>query len=209
MFFSPCPAMNISFLAVMSIHTPVTATGIYFITFTCHQWLQLIELVKGYDLFYKWFDILSVNGHTVTGYVIMPNHLHLLLYYVWNGKSLNTIIGNGKRFMAYDIIDRLESRKEERMLARLRSGVWASDSKRGKKHEVWKDSFDVKQCRTEKFVLQKLNYIHNNPCAGKWKLADSIIHYPHSSALFYMNGKIGNYPVKDYRELLSPDNYED
>ena len=209
MFFSPCPAMNISFLAVMSIHTSVTATGIYFITFTCHQWLQLIELVKGYDLFYKWFDILSVNGHTVTGYVIMPNHLHLLLYYVWNGKSLNTIIGNGKRFMAYDIIDRLESRKEERLLARLRSDVWASDRKRCKKHEVWKDSFDVKQCRTEKFVLQKLNYIHNNPCAGKWKLADSIIHYPHSSALFYMNGKPGNYPVKDYRELLSHDDYED
>lgn len=111
----------------MSIHTKVTATGVYFITFTCHHWRQLIELVKGYDLVYKWFDILSVNG----------------------------------------------------------------------------------QCRIEKFLLQKLNYIHNNPCTGKWKLTDSPIHYPHSSALFYMNGKTWNYPVKDYQELLSFDNYED
>jgi REP element-mobilizing transposase RayT len=209
MLFSPYPVTNTSFLSVMPIHTRVTATGIYFITFTCHQWLQLIELVKGYDLVYKWFDILSVNGHTVTGYVIMPNHLHLLLHYVWNGKWLNTIIGNGKRFMAYDIIDRLKSRKEERLLTRLRSDVCATDKMRGKKHEVWKDSFDVKQCRTEKFLLQKLTYIHNNPCTGKWTLADSPIHYPHSSALFYMNGKPRNYPVKDYQELLSLGNYED
>jgi REP element-mobilizing transposase RayT len=201
--------MTISFLAVMSIHTRVKATGIYFITFTCHRWLPLIELVKGYDLVYKWFDILSGNGQTVTGYVIMPNHLHLLLHYVWNGKSLNTIIGNGKRFMAYDIIDRLESGKEDRLVARLRSDVYATDRKRGKKHEVWKDSFDVKQCRTEKFLLQKLNYIHNNPCTGKWKLADSPIHYPHSSALFYMNGKKWYYQVKDYKELLILDNYDD
>ena len=136
----------------------------------------------------------------------MPNHLHLLLHYMWNGKSLNTIIGNGKRFMAYDIIDRLEARKQERLLARLRSGVGLTDRERGQKHEVWIGSLDVKQCPTEKFVLQKLNYIHNNPCAGKWKLADSPSHYPHSSALFYMNGKMGNYPVKDYQELLSPDN---
>ncbi|MEP7377910.1 MAG: hypothetical protein ABI675_31215 [Chitinophagaceae bacterium] len=152
---------------MMSIHTRVTTTGIYFIIFTCYQWLQLIELVKGYDLVYKWFDILSVNGHTVTRYVIMPNHLHLLLHYVSNGKSLNTMIGNGKRFIAYDIIDRLEFRKEKRLLARLGSDACATDRKRGKKHEVWKYSFDVKQCRTEKFLLQKLNYIHKNPCTGK------------------------------------------
>ena len=111
--------------------------------------------------------------------------------------------------MAYDIIDRLESRKEERLLARLRSDVCATDRKRGKKHELWKDSFDVKQCRTEKFILQKLIYIHNNPCTGKWTLADSPIRYTHGSALFYMNGKTGSYPVKDYQELLSFDNYED
>lgn len=207
MFFSPCHQMINSVLARMAIHTPVNATGIYFITFTCHQWLPLIERVKGYDLVYKWFDILNANSHTVTGYVIMPNHLHLLLHFVSNGKSLNTVVGNGKRFMAYDIIERLESRNEEGLLARLRAAVCATDRRRGKKHEVWKDSFDVKHCRTEKFLLQKLNYIHNNPCAGKWKLADSTICYPHSSALFYLSGKTACYPIKDYRELISFDTY--
>ncbi len=65
MFLQPCPSVDISFLAVMSIHTPVTATWIYFITFAYHEWLQLIELVKGYGLAYKWFDLFLVNIHTV------------------------------------------------------------------------------------------------------------------------------------------------
>lgn len=96
----------------MSVHKPITETGIYFITFTNHQWLPLIELTKGYDLVYKWFDVLTSKGHTVTGHVIMPNHLHMLLYFARGGQLLNTVVGNGKRFMAYDIINRLEKQNE-------------------------------------------------------------------------------------------------
>ncbi|MDP4262871.1 MAG: hypothetical protein Q8941_10095 [Bacteroidota bacterium] len=191
----------------MAIHKTVTTPGIYFITFTCHQWLSLIDLVNGYDLVYNWFDVLMAKGHTVTGYVIMPNHLHLLLHYALDKQSLNTIIGNGKRFMAYDVVKRLEQQKEEQLLAKLQRAVQAKDKKQGKKHEIWEDTFDVKECRTEKFILQKLHYIHNNPCTGKWKLADSPAQYWHSSASFYMFGKTGSYPVKDYRELMNFDIY--
>jgi len=34
----------------------------------------------------------------------MPNHVHALLYVPEMKKSLNIIIGNAKRFMAYEII---------------------------------------------------------------------------------------------------------
>jgi REP element-mobilizing transposase RayT len=189
----------------MAIRKPVNTRGIYFITFTCHQWLSLIDMVHGYDLVYNWFDILSERGHTLTGYVIMPNHLHLLLHYTGIGQSLNTIVGNGKRFIGYDIVKRLEQQEQQRILTKLQLAVEPADKKRGKKHELWEDSFDVKECRTEKFILQKLHYIHNNPCKGKWKLADSAIHYWHSSASFYISGKTSGYPVKDYRELMDID----
>src|SRR4051812_12861169 len=98
----------------MSIHTPVDGEGIYFITFTCFSWLPLIDITNSYDLVFKWFDVLSGKGHTIVGYVIMPNHIHLLLHYTGGHQSLNTIIGNGKRFLAYGIIDRLEEMKESR-----------------------------------------------------------------------------------------------
>ena len=93
----------------MSVHTKIDKEGIYFITFTCSSWLPLIELSQGYNTVYNFFRLpLIVKGHTVLAwYVIMPNHLHLLLHYN-GGKSLNTVIGNGKRFMAYEIVSLLE-----------------------------------------------------------------------------------------------------
>jgi hypothetical protein len=40
----------------------------------------------------------------------MPNHLHVILHFHNAGFSLNAIIANGKRFMAYEIINRLEEK---------------------------------------------------------------------------------------------------
>ena len=170
----------------MPIHTKIDKEGIYFITFTCYEWLPLIELADGYNTVYNFFTVLGNQHHTVLGYVIMPNHLHILLHYS-GGKSLNTVIGNGKRFMAYEIVNLLEQKGEQIILQKLQAEVKGKDRSRGKKHEVWINSFDVKECRTEKFILQKLIYIHENPVRGKWKLSGSSLDYLHSSAPFYFN----------------------
>jgi hypothetical protein len=50
------------------------------------------------------------------------------------------LIGNGKRLMAYDIINRLELQKEQQLLTTLGLAVSPLERKRGKKHEVWEDS---------------------------------------------------------------------
>jgi REP element-mobilizing transposase RayT len=186
----------------MALHRRITKQGIYFLTFTCYHWLPLIEITKGYELIYNWFNILIENGDSITCYVIMPNHIHLIMHFAGGKQSLNTVVGNGKRFIAYEIIKRLEKQGETLLLDRLRLAVRSKDKNRGKKHEVWMDAFDVKECRTEKFVLQKLFYIHNNPCTKRWKLAKEPHHFTHSSALFYLNGKQGYYTVRDYRDFL-------
>ena len=186
----------------MPLHTVVHKTGVYFITFTCHDWLPLIDLGDGYGAVYRFFEVFRRKGHTITGYVIMPNHLHILLHYWGEKKSLNTLIANGKRFMAYEMLKALEERGEQDALHRLAAAVPAKDKAKGQKHCFWKAAFDIKQCRTEKFVLQKLNYLHNNPVSGKWKLVGSALEYTHSSAPFYHNGRQQLFEVKDYRELL-------
>ena len=86
--------------------------GVYFITFTCYQWKPLIEITNSYDLVYNWFDHLKSNGHYIAGYVIMPNHVHALIAFRNTGQSINTIVGNGKRFIAYEIIKRLKKQNE-------------------------------------------------------------------------------------------------
>ena len=101
--------------------------GVYFITFTCHQWKPLIELTNGYDLIYNWFVHLKSKGHYIAGYVIMPNHVHALIAFRNTGQSINTIVGNGKRFIAYEIINRLKELKEEKLLHQLHLSVEAKD----------------------------------------------------------------------------------
>jgi len=60
-------------LPLMAVKTPIDYTqGIYFITFTCQDWLPLFEITNSYDTVYKWFDCLKPKGHLVKGYVIMP-----------------------------------------------------------------------------------------------------------------------------------------
>lgn len=183
----------------MPVKTPVTEKdGMYFITFTCCSWMPLFQLTNSYDMVYKWFDHLKEKGHYINGYVIMPNHIHALISFRNTGKSINTIISNGKRFMAYEIVNRLSAANEQKILHQLNLAVTESDKKRGKLHQVFEPSFDWKECRSSAFILQKLNYMHDNPCKGKWNLAASPSDYPHSSALFYITGEQGIYPVTGY-----------
>jgi REP element-mobilizing transposase RayT len=175
--------------------------GHFFITFTCHDWLQLIAITNSYDLVYNWFDVLKSKGHFITGYVIMPNHIHVTIAFRKTNKSINKIIGDGKRFIGYEIIKRLQQKEQHDLLRILKNAVNGSDKKRGKLHEVWEDSFDWKECIDSKFMLQKLNYMHMNPCSGKWMLAANPFEYEHSSAGFYISGEQGKYEVLNFGEL--------
>lgn len=135
----------------------------------------------------------------------MPNHLHTLISFRNTGKIINAIVGNGKRFLAYGIIERLKEQERNSLLGYLNGCVCVSDRQRHKIHEVWEHSFDWKNCRSEDFQLQKLNYIHNNPCQERWQLVKSPADYLHSSAKFYYTGEQGIYPVTHYDAMRKID----
>lgn len=187
----------------MSVRLPIhERDGVFFITFTCLDWLPLFELTNSYDTVYKWFDYLKGKGHYLCGYVIMPNHVHALIALKAAEQSIHTVVSNGKRFMAYELVGRLEQGGHHAILQQLARAVTPSDARRGKLHQVFKGSFDAKSCYTEAFILEKLHYIHQNPCKGKWNLATSPVNYPHCSAQYYFTGEQGRYPVTSYTELL-------
>ena len=186
-------------------HTIPHNSGTFFITFTCYQWLHLIDKVNGYDIVYHWFDHLKSKGHFINGYVIMPNHVHALISFINTCQSINTIIGNGKRFMAYEIIERLKQQGETELLSLLSSAVESKRRDNKKIHNVWELSFDWKECISKEFTWQKLDYIHNNPCTGKWHMAADSIDYPHSSAKYYSTGEQGIYAVTNFMEMLDAD----
>ena len=194
-------------MATMSVRREIQEyDGVYFITITCSGWLHLFEIADAYDAVYIWFDTLKSRDHFIAGYVIMPNHLHALIAFRnTQGESINRIIGTGKRFMAYELVKRLKSRDENEILALLSSRVNATDARRGKKHEVFEPSFDWKECSTMRLMEQKLEYLHANPCRGKWYLVNDQADYIHSSAGYYATGIFGIYPVTNYAMLQDVD----
>jgi REP element-mobilizing transposase RayT len=175
--------------------------GTFFITFTCKDWLPLIKICEAYELVYNWFALLKNQGHYINAYVIMPNHIHVLITFVDVETSINNIIGNGKRFMAYQIVNRLEQLNKSALLKRLQDSVEEGKKKRNKLHDIWEVSFHWKHCSNDSIKYQKLNYIHNNPCSGKWKLAVIAEKYVHSSAGFYATGKQGVFFVDNIESM--------
>src|SRR4029079_16351178 len=100
----------------------------------------------------------------------MPNHLHCMLFFPTPDFSLNKIIGNAKRFMAYEIVKRLKEANRELILQQLQSAVTDKERAKGQLHKVFEESFDAKSIENRKFFLQKLNYIDLNPVSGNYKL---------------------------------------
>jgi len=131
----------------------------------------------------------------------MPNHVHNILYFPEAGFNLDKILSNGKRFMAYELVNRLEKANDTNTLTILQNALTERERKKKQLHKVFKDSFDAKPIFSEKFLLQKLNYIHYNPVKGKWNLAKYFVSYEHSSASFYEEGITRHFIPKHYKDL--------
>ncbi|MBK7108493.1 MAG: hypothetical protein KA954_11380 [Chitinophagales bacterium] len=114
---------------------------------------------------------------------------------------IQKVIGEGKRFMAYQIVKILKGQNNFKILQEMTNGVTSSELKNNVIHKVFEDSFDCKECYSSEFIQQKLQYIHNNPIKDKWKLANLPEEYLHSSAKYYFTGEKGIYPVTHYLEF--------
>ncbi|WP_259014449.1 transposase [Emticicia fluvialis] len=176
--------------------------AVYFVTFTCYNWIPLFEITQLYDNLYQWLNLLNRQNIRTLGYVFMPNHLHCMIYLPKDAPELYKVISNAKRFMAYEIVKRLEQANNSELLERLQNAVKAREVKKGKLHQVFNESYDAKECFNEDFIMQKLNYIHKNPLSGKWNLAADYLAYAYSSARFYnLNEKDAKVELTHYLDI--------
>jgi putative transposase len=176
---------------------------LWFVTFTCFNWLNLFELTKSYDIVYKWFyKMREKEIAEVVSYVIMPNHLHIILQISNNENSLNTIISNGKRFIAYEIIKRIKANENKSLQLKLSLSLSDREKKKGQKHKVFIESFDSKAIYSNKFLHQKMDYIHHNPVNKKWHLVEDHLNYEHSSASYYMIGIVKHFEPMHFKNIF-------
>ncbi len=90
---------------------------IYFLTFTILDWKNIFTEEKYFNLIYKWFDYMKENyDNKIYGYVIMPNHIYILLKVSIQSQGVPKLIQNAKRFLAYEIVKYLKEDKRGELL---------------------------------------------------------------------------------------------
>ena len=131
-------------------------------------------------------------------FVIMPNHLHCIARFSATD-PLSSVLRDFKRQTADRLIRHLKIEGKQAVLDRLQAKV-----KRREKqiYKIWEDGYNAKDVVSETFLLQKMKYIHNNPCQPHWGLSKSPENYIWSSAGFYLANAPCIIPIDDVRKLL-------
>ncbi len=163
----------------------VYAGKAYFITITTVNWVELFtRLSLRYIITNSLNYCCKEKGLEIYAYCLMPSHLHLMCRAQDDDEKLSDIIRDFKKFTSKKIIQKViegpESRREwllemfEKACAHL---------KRDQQYKVWQDGYHAEILESEKFVHQKLNYIHMNP------VIDKIVDSPE----LYMFSSVRNY----------------
>ena len=112
------------------------------------------------------------------GYVILENHLH----FIAAAERLSDEVGDFKSFTARKIIDHLQERRERTLLRQL---VAEKDPLRvDRPYQLWQEGSHPEQITSDEMMVQKLEYIHNNPV--KRGYVDDPAHWRYSSARNYL-----------------------
>ena len=153
-------------------------SSIYFFTATNLNWTMLLEEEEHKNIVISSLRYLSENKRIkVLGFVIMPNHIHLIWQILEPHRNEN-IQRDFLKYTAQQIKWKLVNNNSKLLNDIL---VNAKD----RRYQLWERNplwFELDNTDT---LLQKLNYIHNNPCKEKWLLAEKPEDYPFSSAGFY------------------------
>jgi len=129
------------------------------------------------------FDSLNFYRHSqgfkLLGYVIMPDHLHLM---IWpQAKAVvSSFMRSFKEFTAKRIIQLAEVEGITDWLTAFRQA--GAETGRSK-NKVWQDSYWDENVFTEDFLKQKLQYMHFNPVRAE--LVAQPEDYPYSSYRSY------------------------
>ncbi len=113
----------------------------------------------------------------VYGFVIMPDHFHLLVGVPRDG-VLSNFLRDWKGFTAHSLVERMQERGKRVWLKKFHTGP--SQRRRDARFHIFQADTHVEGIFSKHFVKQKLDYIHKNPVVAG--LAQREVDYPYSSA---------------------------
>ncbi len=132
----------------------------HFLTITVIEWIDIFTKEEYFKIIIDSFKYCRKNkGLLLYEYVIMPNHIHLIVGSKEKYK-LSQIIRDFKRHTTKEIIKLLEVDNRRYILNLVKNSF---SKKLGTEKQIWQRENCPEVIVSEKFSIQKIQYIHNNP----------------------------------------------
>ena len=161
----------------------------YFITSTIVNWVDIFSRKVYRDIMVDSLNYcIKEKQLSVYAYVIMTNHIHLMV----RSKSgkLSDTIRDMKKFTAKQILAAINKEPESRrdwLLDKFAHHATIRDQHAN--YQVWIHNNHAECIYSEKFIHQKMNYIHENPVRAGW--VEMPEEYIYSSAKTVLYNKPG------------------
>ena len=160
---------------------------LYFITMQVVEWIDVFTRENYRKIIVENLEYCIKNkGLEIYAWVIMSNHIHLLLKS--STDNLSGIIRDFKSYTSKVILEEIKSETESRkdwMLKLFKEA--ALNNNRNTGYQFWTHENHSEHIFSNNFIEQKLEYIHNNPV--KAGIVGSPEDYRYSSAIDYAGGK--------------------
>ena len=161
---------------------------VYFLTLTVIDWVDVFTRKD-----YKIIIVDSLNycienkGLELFAWVIMSNHIHLMVR-AKEGFILSHILRDFKKFTSKEITSKILEIGESRREWLLNKFAFeAKRTGRAKNYKLWRDDNHAICLEKSEWVIQRLNYIHQNPV--RQMIVNNSEEYVFSSAIDYADGK--------------------
>ncbi len=167
---------------------------VYFWTDSIKDWNPLLVHDEFKMIIIESLKNLVQRGKIVVyGYVIMPNHIHIVWEMIsMNGKEMPHASFN--KFTSHQFLKHLTVADKTLLVA------YKEPKSPERLHRFWQRDPLAVFINSKAMVEQKLEYIHTNPLQAHWNLVDMPEKYKWSSALFYEKGIDEFGFLTDYQE---------
>jgi REP element-mobilizing transposase RayT len=129
----------------------------HFLTSTIVAWLPVFNRPDAVNILYDSWRFLQKEGLILYGYVILDTHLHWLA----GGPDLSRKVARFKSFTARRILDLLTECGAVTLLDELH--YYKLRHKIDQEHQLWQEGNHPQAILDDEMMLQKLEYVHNNP----------------------------------------------
>jgi len=150
----------------------------HFLTCTVVNWIPIFTRPVTVNILLDSFQYLQKQHQLrLYGFVILENHLHWLA----QSENLPKEINRFKSYTAKMIIRYLQDQHQYKLLKQL--FFYKKKHKKDRQYQLWEEGSHPEEIQGESMMLQKLDYIHQNPV--KRGYVDNACDWRYSSARNY------------------------